>query len=71
MEKIKGLASKIHVPDATALEALSNMLWIHSPFKGDIYKPTPVSCMKEFSIVSVASSPWRKTKALTSLRITR
>ena len=41
--KFKELVSKVHVLDSTAVEALRNALWIHPPFKKDLYTNNNIS----------------------------
>lgn len=37
IEGLKGLVSKIHVPNAITLEAMRNTLWIPFPFIANMY----------------------------------
>lgn len=36
MDIFKSLVSKVYIFDATAVEALHNVLWIYFPFKEDL-----------------------------------
>ena len=38
MEKFKAVASKVHVPDSIAVEALMNTLYFKSLFREDLYR---------------------------------
>ena len=38
MEKFKDVASKVHVPDSIAVDALTNTLYFKSLFCEDLYK---------------------------------
>lgn len=38
MEKFKTVIPKVHVPDSIAVDTLMNTLFVHSPFRDDLYR---------------------------------
>lgn len=38
MEKFKAVVAKVHIPDSIAVDALMNTLFVHSPFREDLYR---------------------------------